>query len=526
MGSKYNILFILLLFSLSVFIRLPNIDRPLSSNYEWVTAHTLVTLLIWQEEGITNHGFNPIYTFPNANDHYIKCPISGVSNSEGDYFYVSYPPFSFIFPFLIFKLFQIEISAVSLQILNLNIHLVCSVLVFLVTYSVLKSNYEKARYPALLGTAIYIFSPINLWNHSNVYFADILVQLFFLLTVYFFYRLTNQAFHKKQDYIFFHMALFFMMYTEWLGVLLALCIALYALLKKRFLLFSGILLTTTAFFSLIFFQYSAIAGHEEYLNTLLNRYSERSGQFGPAKIYQVESHLFLLQMYLRNFFPFLVIVFFTLILSFSTRKELAITIPPTSIILLLVSLVPVILHHLILFEFTIVHELSLVKASVFIALSVSLLSAPLISVFFKKKYQVERSLYLFVVVAMFLLGVYFYYSHIIKPEEYASKRLGNQIKETSSETDTIFFKSNQTYGDFLIEAPNNFVIAPQIQYYAGRCIQVVANRSEALYHLQTYNKKQGIIYEIENPFYRIDAIERVHNPLTSQFLPETRSSVE
>ena len=521
MGSRANYIFIFIIFTLSVLIRLPNIDRPLSSNYEWVTAHTLVTLNIWKQEGIINHKLNPIYTFPNANDHYIKCPISGVSNEQGDYYYVSYPPFAFIFPYIFFKLSGVNISALSLQIFNLSIHLLCSILLFIIISNITETK-KQLNSPALLGAAIYIFSPINLWNHSNVYFADILVQLFFLLSLLFFQLILTKTKPNYSYNIFFWASLFFMIYTEWLGLLLAGCLFLYFIFNRKFKTAIGISLISIFAISIVMIQYASIAGHEAYLNTLLNRYSERSGQFGPAQIYQSDSLLFLLTMYLRNFFPYLIILVFTLAITYLIGKKLKPNISQVGKATLFLSFSPVILHHILLFEFTIVHELSLVKASVFIAILIGLFSAPIFSTIANKKYIYENSLYLFVISTMFILGVYFYYSHIIVPDEYASKRLGNQIRNTSSEVDTIFFKSSQTYGDFLIQAPENFVIAPQIQYYAGRCIQVVQNTTEAIQHLKSYNKKQGVIYTIENPFYKIEAIERVQSPKVLNTLEDTR----
>ena len=511
MDSRSNLLLLSLIFLISILVRLPNVDRPLSSNYEWVTAHTLVTLNIWDEEGIINHSFNPIYTFSNPNDHHIKCPISGVSTESGDYYYVSYPPFAFIFPFLVFKTLNLSFTPLALQVFNIFLHFVCAGVLYLLLTSLISTKKSKTNYAAILGTSIYVLCPINLWNHSNVYFADILVQLFFLLTLYFTNRYLTNKKTQKTTIPFLCLSLFLMIYTEWLGLLMALCLGLFSLLKKRFHLFLWVTLTSLLSITLILVQYSSIAGLETYLDTLLNRYTERSGQFGRAQIYQLDSHLFLLQMYLRNFFPYLIILAFTLALPPLITRKYNFSIPRLAWPIMALSLAPVILHHLFLFEFTIIHELSLVKSSVFIAIAISVLSTRTFSEITRKNYTVERSLYLFVLASMFSLGVYFYYSHIITPQEYASLRLGNQIKQTSSHDDTIFFKSNQTYGDFLIKAPLNFVIAPQIQYYAGRCIQVVPGTAEALQHLRTYNKSEGIIYTIENPFYRIESIEHVYN---------------
>ena len=109
---------------------------------------------------------------------------------------------------------------------------------------------------------------------------------------------------------------------------------------------------------------------------------------------------------------------------------------------------------------------------------------------------------------MFGLSIFFYHAHIIEPS-FSLKKLGDTIKEHASIDDTVFFKTTRTLGDFLIKAPDNFVVAPQIQYYSGRCIQVVPHSEAARAHLKQYEKQRGIIFTIENLHYEVEAIERI-----------------
>ena len=63
--------------------------------HEWITAHTLLTCQIWEENGGPSaYNFNPVYTYPGeGNGH--RDVLGGVAAKNGDVYYVSYPPFTF-----------------------------------------------------------------------------------------------------------------------------------------------------------------------------------------------------------------------------------------------------------------------------------------------------------------------------------------------------------------------------------------------------------------------------------------------
>ncbi|MBL6875556.1 MAG: hypothetical protein ISR01_02090, partial [Chitinophagales bacterium] len=62
--SVFPILIILGIFLLSVLVRIPNINRPLSKHHEFVTAVSLRVLDIWSTEGAMKYGFNPVMNYP------------------------------------------------------------------------------------------------------------------------------------------------------------------------------------------------------------------------------------------------------------------------------------------------------------------------------------------------------------------------------------------------------------------------------------------------------------------------------
>lgn len=518
--SSKSLLILLGIFAISVIVRAPHINRPLSTNYEWVTAHTLVTLQIWQAEGMIAHGLRPAYTFPNPNDHFIKCPISGVSDDAGNYYYVSYPPFAFIFPHLIFKTLGIYPDVLALETLNLGLHFICAFLIYLVL-STLSENSKKTdkknnslSLPALFGASIYIFAPLTLWHHANVYFSDVLVQTLFILGIYLsLLCLSKSGLSRKilTGTLFF--VTFLMVYTEWIGFLFAGALVLWMLLYRKKSLFPGQLAFVVILAAILagitmLWQYSGIDGMQSYLDSLLNRFDERSGHSGPRQFYQLNAHLYLLNLYLRNYFPQFVILFFLgwLMLLIKPRFR---SFSHTEKMLLWLALVPTLLHHLVLFEFTLVHDMALVKTCVFMSLLGGMLLQKIADHLKEHPGVVLQVIPYTVLTGMFVLSGYLYHAHVIEPEGFSFQELGGEIRENAGPEDTVFFKTTRTLGDFLIKAPENYVIAPQIQYYAGRCIQVVPSIEAAEEHLKTYNKSSGVIFTIENSHYKIENIDRI-----------------
>ena len=519
-GSCYSTWLILIaLFMSSVAIRLPNINRPLSTNYEWVTAHTLVTLHIWFEEGIISNRFSPVYTYSNPNDHYIKCPPSGIADNEGNYYYVSYPPFSFILPFLTFKLLGIYPTALSLQIFNLFFHFFCGLLIYGITSVLIERKFsQRLCIPALVSFCVYTFSSSPLWYHSNVYFADILVQFFFLLSTFVLVLILRvQERVKKPYWLLLASSVFLMIYSEWLGVFFSsvAIIICFLLRKKNGTAFKCMLIITFSSACAIFLilvQYLSINGIEVFLDLAQNRLIERSGhgESGRGTFYALDSHLHLLRSYAVNYFPHFAIVFFLIIIRFIYKQETSLSKTHYHSITLALTIPPVILHHLVFFQFTIIHDIALLKSCVSISIIIGLLYHRARLSLQSEPLALVRAIPAFVIIILLSLSTYNYYSHIITPDEYFSKRLGNQIKNSSSPDETIFFKTTKTLGwAILKERDGSFVIAPQIHYYSGRCIQTVPDLATAQSHLRKFNKQKGIVYTIQNPAYRIERIDRI-----------------
>src|SRR5437868_2756280 len=95
------------IFLLSVLVRLPQLNRTLSKHHEFCTALSLRIMQIWYDGGVQKFDFNPVMNFDNAADKFINnnANASGkMLDAEGNYYYVSHPPFAYYFPAFFFKL--------------------------------------------------------------------------------------------------------------------------------------------------------------------------------------------------------------------------------------------------------------------------------------------------------------------------------------------------------------------------------------------------------------------------------------
>ncbi|MEY2829327.1 MAG: hypothetical protein RIQ33_1185, partial [Bacteroidota bacterium] len=208
----------------------------LSDHHEWLTAHTLLTLQIWDSKSLNYFNAQPVINFQNYGDKGITQlgSLKGVCDANGNGYYVSYPQFAFQMPYLILRLVNAKINVTNLQILNLILHFVSALFLFLLMLNMVEGIFLIRFLAATATYIVYVFSAGNLWFLQNVWFADTLVQ-FFLISSLLFYFLFEKTKKIKFQYLFF-LSQFFMCITEWIGVLFVsvfLCFQLYEILFHK-----------------------------------------------------------------------------------------------------------------------------------------------------------------------------------------------------------------------------------------------------------------------------------------------------
>ncbi|HEX3046586.1 MAG TPA: hypothetical protein VHY08_17655 [Bacillota bacterium] len=282
-SKLYTVVLMVILFGISILVRIPNLNQPLGNHHEWLTATVLRHQQIWYEAGAWKYKFNPIMTYPNHADKNINNQASNHEDSNGNFYYTSYPPFAYILPYLVFRLFRIYPDVLPLQLFNLFFHFICAWFIYLIIARLLKKSKNPyfMNVPAIIGFTVYLFSPAPLWFHSNVYMADMMVQTFFIIGIYLFLKISSEFEGRRMDYLGFGAINFLMVYTEWLGIFFAVTVFVFSVFwikdKRRNPLLASTGFSTIIALALTIWQYAQINGLGALVASSIEKYRIRSG---------------------------------------------------------------------------------------------------------------------------------------------------------------------------------------------------------------------------------------------------------
>ena len=482
----------------SVCIRLHILDRPMGGHHEWLTAHALMTLEIWEKAGAQTYHFLPVYTYPNPADLHIKMwNMGAISDSAGNWYYISYPGFAFILPSVLFSVFQIPVTPLHLQLFNLLTHFPATLLLFLIIRNAISNrNQEIQVYSALVGSAMYLFSHVSLWYYSNVYFCDTLVQTLWLLSFWLWLRYQKQA--TTGNAVFFWLSLVLTCYTEWLGLFFAAIAGIYPLFESKFKKgwdFFVLSLTASGFALFFFFwHYSQINGWEALQTGLLEKFLSRSAIENPENqmgFFARKSWVYLIHYYRTLYLPVIILWIFCSGMAFVLLKERLLSILYASEKqILLLSFLPVLIHHSVFFNFTVVHDFSILKTAVPFCIS-SAIFLIILAEKLQETNQNEKVRWLLgfnLIVCM--IGVVQYSNVNGKANfDYTFQTLGERIRSECSTSDLIALR---TVGF----EPYQGVEFPQINFYAKRNVFLYNDEAEVQNHLRKFGLKKAILYGI------------------------------
>lgn len=504
-----SLIILIFLFLFSVVIRIPTLNRPLSDHHEWLTAHLLLTQRIWWEAGIRTYNFSLPYTFPGITNRNIKSEaLGGINDNHGNYYYISYPPFSFIFPFFLFRIISIYPDVLPLQIINLIIHFVNAYFIYKIIALIINSRKNGINIPAFVGYAIYLFSPMTLWFQSNIYSEEILAQFFWISLVYLILCLSIR--HKVNSWLYlilYFTGVFLLIYTDWTSAVLLIpvfLLFLYRLLKKERYHF---LILTTIFACLLpivitVYQYSQINGYDSFFSGAVEKYLIRSGQttqikadFGynmqnPASYKMIFNNYKTGYLYVLIFLSFLVIVFFGLNDNYNIFKN-------NRLKIFTILVIPsVFIHHILFFNFTAVHDFSSLKSAIFISVISAVLYDQVIKLFrinnMNKKIIITNILFIILI----MLSIRQFYNINSPLLDYSNrKKFGEAIAEAAKNR-VVFVSGDLTF------------MEPQVLFYASRNILPAANNQEIYSFLKKYQQKQAIKV-ITKPNWKIEKIETI-----------------
>lgn len=492
------IIILISVFLLSVLVRLPNINRPLSKHHEFVTAISLRIIEIWQMDGAAKYNFNPVMNYPGAANKYINKFASTTGkmvDANGNYYYVSHPPFAYIFPYMVFQLLHVKATVLSIEVFNLAINFISALFIYLIIGTLRgRKSFERIDRIGLCGFVVYLFNAGVLWFQCNTYMSDMLVHFFFVAGAYYLLQLFINKGSSKKYFILYAGTLFLMIYTSYLGIIFAFCVFLYSVfrLKKGKIYRQTILITivvSIAAIGLFVYQYCLINGLENYVDQLRDRLQARSGlQDSSSFLIKSKEFIYFISLivtnYITSYFPFILLLAFFIYKAVKNRLHLKFEYH--NFLFIWISVLPVLLLHVFLSEYS-GHDFVSLYGSLFLSVAIALLFEKLT----RSKSVRVRSLQILVLLSLILSVISYYYINrpgrlSLNGDDYSiSKQRGLEIKNTSTNDAVIF----------------TFVSAgidPQLIYYAQRNIKEISTKEQAFDFLKSRNIKRGFIYYTSN----------------------------
>jgi hypothetical protein len=485
------------IFLISVAVRLPQLNRPLSRHHEFCTAISLRIMQVWYDNGIEKYGYNPVMTYNNAADKFINnsANASGkMVDKEGNYYYVSHPPFAYYFPYFIFRTLNIRPGVLPLQVFNLVLHFISGLFVYFIVCLLSFNRARNLPYrPAVIAFVTYIFLPVTMWFQGNVYMSDMAVHTLFVIGVYTALKMIIRQKFGSPKYIFFYvLCLALMIYTSWLGVFFAFGVVVYSLLHVRGnkgfnVLLWATIVVTVVMLRLITYQYAQIAGPRAYLSEMLNRYMQRGSleETDQGLFHFMFSYLWLLKTLVYNYvIHYIVIygviaVFLWLVIS---KRKLRIVFSENGYRFIWLSVLPVVLLHTVFLNYS-VHDFTVLYGSLFFSVLVGILYDKV-----KKSGTMPiANMRIGLGVVVTLLFIQYELMNFngignVLPPYNNYKASGDAIMQNAAKDEVVFVTDRAA--------------EPQEVYYAQRNIKYVANDSEAIAFLQNRDIKSGSLFKL------------------------------
>ena len=173
-SNKFPLAILFLFFALSVVVRLPNLNRPLSKHHELNPALVLINSEEWDRKTPQFYHYIPVHSY-----HFPGDQILDKSNdlAHGYVVNTTFGALWYIMPYGFFHLVGAAPSPLSLQVFNILLQLITVILIFRLAKHLFKSD-KDASLKALIACIIYLFSPSPLWFHGNGYVHEIAVLPF------------------------------------------------------------------------------------------------------------------------------------------------------------------------------------------------------------------------------------------------------------------------------------------------------------------------------------------------------------
>lgn len=472
--SRSALLALVAAFAVSVAVRWPLIDRPLSAHHEYCTAFTLIALTNWWEDGFATHQGIPSGGFIRDGEVLFPAERYDRNARAVALYYFSHPPLAYDLPYAWFVLFNTAPNAAGLQWMNIIFHLITTVAFFFVLRLVLDER------GSLYGAVLYLFLPATLWFHGNVYMSDMFVQVPWIFHLVFALRLFQDNGHaSRRNWIGFALTLFLVVYTSWLGVFAAAAGLLVAVMRwwreARSRILSLIMVTALALvaaFGLTAWRFLQVIDADALLDHYAGRFAVRGSvgvDFWPT-VKQVAVN------YRIGFLPVIVLLV-VLVLRNTLRKAKTSAFSGNLGLFALLSGLPVLLDHLVLLQYA-EHDFAALKA------------APLLCGLAGWQLTQLGSIWSRVALGLTCLAgvLYFYRTNPLPGHDhgrYAQEQTVGAFIATNAAADEVVFGQGIS-------------TEPQVVWYARRNVIGVAGIEAAENLLRERDLRRGVVVSVNN----------------------------
>lgn len=362
--SRRSCSILLAAFLLSVLVRLPLIDRPLSAHHEYCTAFTLIALTNWWEDGFSAHHGVPSGGFVHEGERLFPADRYDRNERAVGLYYFSHPPLAYDVPYAMFCLSATPPNAAGLQWMNIFFHLVAVIGLYHAVRVAVNAQGDRAP---LSAAVLYLFLPATLWFHGNAYMSDMFVQVPWIWHLFFTMRLLRTGVRPKAGtWIGFMLTLFLTLYTSWLGVFAAVAGLVAAFLRWRgdrttplVRIIGGVAVAFLVAFGLTAWRYLQVIDATALLAQYGSRFAVR-GSFGAE-----QGVLPLLKQILVNYrIGFLPILLLLAVLGVQrmVKRVAPRSVPQDLFLFITLAGLPVLLDHAFLLQYA-AHDLAALKAA-------------------------------------------------------------------------------------------------------------------------------------------------------------------
>lgn len=475
----------LLIFSISILLRIPGLTRPISKHHEFITAVILIGVESWQQAGgAANFHYTPLMNYQNPGDRINEKEVN--IDSKGNTLYLSLGPGWYILPYAFFRLFHLPVIPLYLRILNLIIHGIVVIVSFFFFEQLIPAGTNKRFSRIFAATVLFMFTPGLLWFLGNVYVhATAMLPFLIIMLMILLPMLGSPEKIRTTPLLLLALMVILCVYMDLFILFLCLSTCTLTLLlarkDKKYLLLTGVLLFSlsigVALICWQFASYTSLATVAEYWK---RRFLERSfvnkEDSLPANLLSISGNL------ITAFLPILLFLLVAFIIN--RIKKIRLGFSPEETRFAVVYAAALGLNFLVLANFAARHDYSTVPAGLLLAW----LGGRLLPI--TTNYKVPVAF-----ICIFLIFSTAQYYFINRPGPIAHNGTP--------------YNTYQVFGERLRHLPPNYKIfanlpesCPMIEYYAGRNITLAQDTAEAKQQMRNWNIDTAIWVECEGFQYK------------------------